>query len=98
MNMLSRFPLPDHEPYSGSIDCQQTCEDWLRVMEEARVVRFKLTQLMEQAKNLEGMCSDNRIPCEPNMADTIEAAISDMNLDGLISRIDGETAKYLEGV
>jgi len=97
MNHFSRFPLPVHEEYSGPIDCEQTYSDWVRVMEEARVIRFKLTQLAEQARNLEGMCSDNRITCEPNMADQIEAAISDMNLDGLISRIDGETAKYLEG-
>lgn len=97
MNHFSRFPLPDHEPYSGSIDCGQTCEDWLRVMEEARVLRFRIQQCISEAENLEGMCSDNRITCEENMADMLRAVLSDMNLDGLISRIDGETAKYLEG-
>jgi hypothetical protein len=97
MNHFPRFPLPVHEPYSGPIDCQATCDLWMDTLQEAEAVKALFHALKTRAKRLQALCAENSITCEPDMVDTIQAAESDTNIDGTISHIDGETAKYLEG-
>jgi hypothetical protein len=88
---------PSKQPaYEGEIDCSATCEEWCGIMWDAQRLQGLLIRAKAMAAKLEADASANGILTEAGMADEIDAAMHDMGLDALVSRIDEETAKYLD--
>lgn len=86
---------PDKQPaYQGAIDCGDTLESWVTVMQRAEKLRATLTRAIVEAALLEQAARDNSINCEDGMDTSLTCALADLGLDGLIERINDECARF----
>lgn len=80
--------------YEGSIDCEQTAIWWGETMQQAERVRAMGDRLCLELAKLEQQCRDNGISCEDDMEASMVCTLSDLSLDGLISRINEEVSRF----